>query len=100
MLKVLFGILLNRLRLATLQSHAKADVRKLFGWLEDYVDLPNQRSRTALSLKICFISYSVQICDMTAFAFLGIFGRTWEDILYDVEMDLLGPLEMSLKLGS
>ena len=107
MLKVLFGILVNRLRLATLQSHAKADVRKLFGWLEDYVDLPNQRSRTALSLKICFISYSVfffytflLICDMTAFAFLGIFGRTWEDILYDVEMDLLGPLEMSLKLGS
>lgn len=38
----------------------KADVRKLFGWLEDYVDLPNQRS------------------------------RTWEDLLYDVEMDLKG----------
>jgi len=38
----------------------KADVRKLFGWLEDYVDLPNQRS------------------------------RTWEDLLYDLEMDLKG----------
>eukprot|EP00434_Breviolum_minutum_P003850 symbB.v1.2.003388.t1/scaffold190.1/size276550/13 len=37
-----------------------ADVRKLFGWLEDYVDLPNQRS------------------------------RTWEDLLYDLEMDLKG----------
>lgn len=35
----------------------KADVRKLFGWLEDYVDLPNQRSRTAFELEIYFISF-------------------------------------------
>ena len=83
MLKVLFGILVNRLRLATLKSHAKADVRKLFGWLEDYVDLPNQRSRTALSLKICFISYSV--CFLYFFVDMRhdrvcLSGHFWKDL--------------------
>ena len=88
----------------------KADVRKLFGWLEDYVDLPNQRSRTAFELEIyfisfiffpvcCFLHFFVDISHRPAFAFPDSFGRTWEDLLYDLEMDLLGPLEMSLKLG-
>ncbi|CAL1145856.1 unnamed protein product [Cladocopium goreaui] len=41
---------------------AKADVRKLFKWLGDYVDLPQDFQRS----------------------------RTWENCLYDLEMDLKG----------
>ena len=85
-------------------------MRKLFGWLEDYVDLPNQRSRTAFELEIYFISFIFFLvcCFLYFFVDISHSGphlpfRTVlegpEDLLYDLEMDLLGPLEMSLKLG-
>lgn len=110
MLTALFGNPPKSTSFGHPEKPCKADVRKLFGWLEDYVDLPNQRSRTALSLKsvsvlsfsfqcVVFCIFFVDISHRPAFAFLGSLGRTWEDLLYDLEMDLLGPLEMSLKLG-
>ena len=66
----------------------KADVRKLFGWLEDYVDLPNQRSRTAFELEIYFISFifflvccfCIFLLILATVARICLSGQFWKDL--------------------